>query len=147
MFYLTGELQVKIRSPADAEACLTRIVHGLRERFSDVQIQHEMITASSRGLDLVFRGGRTHPMLAFESATFQGIREGENWSLKYRLGRKWQIFIMIYIGLATGLLAIIDRGFINGLAVGLLFAFFVASLNVIITTFRARRWIASLCGR
>ena len=71
------------------------------------------------------------------------VREGPVPQLRYRLSIKWQILAFAYLGLASGLLASIDRGLFSGLLIGSAFGLVVFLLNFAISASRAPKWLLS----
>lgn len=146
MLSLTGEIQLDRRSDAEVRAIELQLSSALQERFTRVQVADDAITASGNLLDLVFRGSRTHPMLPFNAARFQFAADDQAYSLRYSLDLKFFIVGFIYLGLASGLLASVDRGFQDGMFLGFLFSFIFLILNFAVAMRRAKRWMLENLG-
>ena len=146
MLSLKGELKLGNGRRDGADACLRRLTLALGERYTEVHTYGDAVSARARGFDIVGRGPRTHPMLPFEAAKLQ-MQTVENRSqLAYSLSRKMQLLFFLCVSTPVALVALFVPHASGGALGALLVISAVGVFNFVITTFRARRWLADLCG-
>lgn len=148
MFALKGMMLLDIASQEDADACRKRLAASLLERFSEVRMTNGTLIARTHGTDVVLRGPRTHPMLPFDAGHFCLTWKDSRSELEYELSRTYHLVFFALLTLGAGLSASLDAGLLRGMVIGGVFAATWLILNTIITTVRARRWIANIvCNR
>lgn len=142
MLSLTGKIQLPGRSQAEQDPTVLRLASALRERFSDVQINGQVITASGNLRDFIFLGNRNHPLLPFNTVRFHIASNAHVSHLHYSFDLKLFFISFLFLGLVSGMLASIDRGLLYGLSIGFLFSSVFLIVNFIVATRRAKRWVS-----